>query len=557
MRFRTAIPRALRPPEGRRVKGVPDVSGRHSAVPVRPPVAGTGLVSQRPPEPPTRPFRGSWPRWAQRPGRWRPPMRARRRSASSRCIRRTQPPSGCRWYRPRPANCLLRAARARRTFIPSQRALPATDGTRPRRHRRPLAGTRPAIYSTPPPRRVRTLLDVLESTASRYPDAPALDDGGPDLLPRADVSRPPGGRAASIARGRRGGSGRGSDVVGHRGPLPGDPRGAHRRRGLCPGGRRRSRRARRHDLGRGRRLRRAQRRDAVHLPAWTRSADRRSDSAPGRRCLDHLHLRLHRQAEGRGDQPPLGSGVRRRRGGVVPACSKPLGPGDPRAGRAVGGLRRLLRGDVAGLALRRLPRPGAATDRAGRRRVGALAGRARLTVVSTVPTLAALAVRCAVPSCIFTLVGRGSLPAAALVGAPTAPDGEVETHYPTEATLSRAGARSVLGQASTDWQSHCPGGCSQSVDSLGSQYGECSLLSWSSAACRAWSADFDAHAEDASQPVPAPLQRYSSAGTWSPRTWEQPAADFVDDSGLGGKATILLRSTRRCPAQGWWPLPRR
>jgi non-ribosomal peptide synthetase-like protein len=65
-------------------------------------------------------------------------------------------------------------------FIPSQRE-------RPRDRRHPVAAPAHfprrapdlAIYATPPPHRVRTLLDVLESTASRYPNAPALDAGQP------------------------------------------------------------------------------------------------------------------------------------------------------------------------------------------------------------------------------------------------------------------------------------------------------------------------------------------------------------------------------------------
>src|SRR4051794_17052212 len=68
---------------------------------------------------------------------------------------------------------------------------------------------------------------------------------------------------------------------------------------------------------------------------------------PGGRRLDHLHLRVHRQAQGRGGHPPRRRRLRGRRGAAVP------GPRvRPGAGRAVGRLRRLLRGDVAGLAAR-------------------------------------------------------------------------------------------------------------------------------------------------------------------------------------------------------------
>jgi non-ribosomal peptide synthetase-like protein len=51
------------------------------------------------------------------------------------------------------------------------------------RHTAARSRTRPAadlaIYPTPPPHQVRTLLDVLETTAAEHPGAPALDDGRP------------------------------------------------------------------------------------------------------------------------------------------------------------------------------------------------------------------------------------------------------------------------------------------------------------------------------------------------------------------------------------------
>ena len=69
----------------------------------------------------------------------------------------------------------------------------------------------------------------------------------------------------------------------------------------------------------------------------------------------------------------------------------PLGPGRPRAGRPLGRLRRVVRGDVARLAARRLPRARAARARALAARTSGRGWSAHgITVVSTVPTLAAL-----------------------------------------------------------------------------------------------------------------------------------------------------------------------
>ena len=86
-----------------------------------------------------------------------------------------------------------------------------------------------------------------------------------------------------------------------------------------------------------------------------------------RRRLDHLHLRLDRQAQGRRRQPPVRRRVRRRRGALF-LVDEPIGTGRPGAGRALGRVRRVLRGDVAGLAPRRLPGARAALARAHRRR---------------------------------------------------------------------------------------------------------------------------------------------------------------------------------------------
>ena len=70
--------------------------------------------------------------------------------------------------------------------------------------------------------------------------------------------------------------------------------------------------------------------------------------------MDHLHLRFHRDAEGRGGDPPQCRRVRRCRGRDVPA-GRAAGSGRSGPGRPVGRVRRVLRRDVARLALRRMP----------------------------------------------------------------------------------------------------------------------------------------------------------------------------------------------------------
>ncbi len=81
------------------------------------------------------------------------------------------------------------------------------------------------------------------------------------------------------------------------------------------------------------------------------------------------------QAQGRGRHPSECRRLRRRGGGPLPpgAADRAGRPGD---GRPVGGVRRLVRGDVAGLAERRLPGAGAARAGPGGRRPRPVAGRA-------------------------------------------------------------------------------------------------------------------------------------------------------------------------------------
>ena len=114
--------------------------------------------------------------------------------------------------------------------------------------------------------------------------------------------------------------------------------------------------------------------------------------APGarRRRLDHLHLRLDRHAEGRGGHAPLRGGVRRRRGAAVPARASRWAPATGcwpgSRSRSTPPARRC--GWPGGTAPAWSPRrarwsAAASTSVRGWSSSG-------ITVVSTVPTLAAL-----------------------------------------------------------------------------------------------------------------------------------------------------------------------
>ena len=166
---------------------------------------------------------------------------------------------------------------------------------------------------------------------------------------------------------------------------------------------------------------------------------------PGRRRLDHLHVRIDGKAQGRRDHPPLRCGVRRRRGRAVPPrrATRARRPG---ARRAVGGVRRLLRGDVAGLAVRCVPGPRAATDRAAGAELGPWLVERRVTVVSTVPTLAALWPSEALARVRLLIFGGEACPPE-LVERLAAPGREVwNTYGPTEATVVACAAPLVPGQ---------------------------------------------------------------------------------------------------------------
>ncbi len=221
----------------------------------------------------------------------------------------------------------------------------------------------------------RTLLDVLRATTLAHPDASALEDGDGALSYRELTARVVRTAARLSAAGVRRG-----DRVGIRMPSGSrelyiailaamaagaayvpvdadDPRGARStrvrrgRRARRDHGRRRVRPERR--AARGCRARGALRRRSA-APQHARDP-RRDPAGPRRRRVDHLHLGLDRHAEGRRGDASLGGRVRRRRGAAVPAGRAARARG-PRAGRTLGGVRRVLRGDVARVAARCLPR---------------------------------------------------------------------------------------------------------------------------------------------------------------------------------------------------------
>ncbi len=245
----------------------------------------------------------------------------------------------------------------------------------------------------------RTLIDILRETTARHPQASALEDADGALsYARAARARRAHRRAAARARRASRRPRRRADAVRQPRPLHRDPRHHGGRRRLRAGRRRRPARARRPRLprsaGRGRRSRDGglrSRRDADRARASrprTRPLRRRRpapelardpDGPPAdrrRRRVDHLHVGLDRRAEGRRGDPPLGRRLRRCRGAPVPAV-RAARPRRSRARRAVRRLRRVVRGDVARLAARRVPRAGAAGARALRRGPRALARRPR------------------------------------------------------------------------------------------------------------------------------------------------------------------------------------
>ena len=102
----------------------------------------------------------------------------------------------------------------------------------------------------------------------------------------------------------------------------------------------------------------------------------RGPTAAPRRRMDHLHVRIDRHPQGRRRHPPQRGRVRRRRGADL-LEGQPDRAQRPGARRAVRRVRRIVRGDVARLAARRLPGAGTALAGAQRDGPGAVAGVAR------------------------------------------------------------------------------------------------------------------------------------------------------------------------------------
>ncbi len=96
-------------------------------------------------------------------------------------------------------------------------------------------------------------------------------------------------------------------------------------------------------------------------------------AAGSRRRLDHLHVRIHRHAEGCRGHASQRRRVRRR-GSANVLAGQPHWARRPGAGRTVGRVRRVVRGDVAGLAARGLPGARATFAGAQRHGPGAVAG---------------------------------------------------------------------------------------------------------------------------------------------------------------------------------------
>ena len=234
-----------------------------------------------------------------------------------------------------------------------------------------------------------------------------------------------------------------------------------------PGRRRRPRRAGPAGLRRGRRRRGHRRGPGGRGPRGQRPARERAEPDARRRRLGDLHVRLDRHPQGRRGHPPQRRGVRRRRVAAVPAgrAARTRRPGD---GRAVRRLRRELRGDVAGLEVRRVPGAGAPSARAQRRRRRPWLVANQVTVVSTVPTLVSLWPDEALDRGPAADPRRRGLPARARRPAGPRPGREVwNTYGPTEATVVACGARLDRGGAGPDRPARWTAGTSPSSTPTG------------------------------------------------------------------------------------------
>ena len=195
---------------------------------------------------------------------------------------------------------------------------------------------------------------------------------GPAHLRRVDLRHRGERRVARRPRHRPRRPHRHPDAVGQLRAVRGDPRDSGHRRRLRAGRRRRPGRTRRAGVRRGRRGGGHHRAGPDPRAGLVARMARRGAAGPRRR-LDHLHVRIDRHPEGRRGHAPQRRGVRRRRGADVLA-GQPDWARRPGAGRTVGGVRRVVRGDVAGLAARRLPGARAALAGAQRHGPRAVAG---------------------------------------------------------------------------------------------------------------------------------------------------------------------------------------
>ena len=278
------------------------------------------------------------------------------------------------------------------------------------------------------------------TTVDAHGDAAAIDDGAvvPDL-PRAGRR----GRTRCAAGSRAAGVGAGDRVgvriaVRHRRALRRDPGRPGRRRGLRPGRRRRPGRAGPAGLRRGRR-RAPSLGDGPAIDAARRRPRRRRAAAarPRRRRLDHLHLRLHRHAQGRrGHATARAAAFVDAEAGCSCRTSR-SGPGD----RVLAGLSVAFDASCEEMWLawraRRLP---GARRRASLVRSGMDLGpgwsASDITVVSTVPTLAALWPAEALDERPAADLRRRGLPArAGRSGWPSTGREVWNTYGPTEATV--------------------------------------------------------------------------------------------------------------------------